>query len=376
MLTWPQWPAEEAEMNKKRILGLDRYSGLYLGAFFILLFGIWTPGQFLTISTVQIIASQESVAALVALALLIPLVVGQFDLSVGFMANLAGLLATVLMNNHHIPVLLAMAISVAVGLAIGFINAYVVVKLKVNSFIATLGMGSILGALTTIFTGGQTPLPYVDTFWTGLTQTKIFGFQIVVVYLIVVALVVWWILSQTPIGRRMYATGANSDAARLSGVRTNRLAFGSLIASAGIASLAGVLFTSLTGPSLTFGQTLLLPAFAACFLGATQILPGRFNVGGTLLAIFVLAIGVTGLQLVTSVSWVTDMFDGVALIVAVALSVTQQRRKTTGVTSGRTGKNAADGEHGIDEAAPAPVDVEARPTPAQVEARPAPGTFA
>jgi ribose transport system permease protein len=263
-------------------------------------------------------------------------------------------------------VLLAIVISVAVGLGIGFINGSIVVKLGVNSFIATLGMGSVLGALTTIFTGGQTPLPYVGAFWTHLTQTKILGFQVIVVYLVVIALVVWWVLSQTPIGRRMYATGANRDAARLSGVRTTRLAWGSLIASAGIASLAGVLFTSLTGPSLTFGQTFLLPAFAACFLGATQILPGRFNVWGTLLAIFVLAIGVTGLQLVTSVSWITDMFDGVALIVAVALSVTQQRRKSTGVMRGRTKQSVTDSEREIDETA----------TPAEIEAGPVPGSFA
>jgi ribose transport system permease protein len=353
-------------MKTTRNLGLDRFSGLYLGAFFIILFGIWTPAQFLTLSTVQIIASQQSVAALVALALLLPLVAGEFDLSVGFMANLSGLLATVLMLNDHLPVLLAIVISVVVGALIGFVNGFIVVKLKVNSFIATLGMGSVLGALTTIFTGGQTPLPYTGKFWSNLTQIKIFGFQIVVVYLVVVALIVWWVLSQTPVGRRMYATGANPDAARLSGVRTARIAWGSLIASAAIASLAGVLFTSLTGPSLTFGATFLLPAFAACFLGATQILPGRFNVWGTLIAIFVLAIGVTGLQLVTSVSWITDMFDGVALIVAVALSVTQQRRKTTGTIGKRTRKDAGDGERELDEL----------PIPAEIESGPAPGSFA
>jgi ribose transport system permease protein len=151
------------------------------------------------------------------------------------------------------------------------------------------------------------------------------------------------------------------------------MAWGSLIASASISGLAGVLYTSLTGPSLTFGGTFLLPAFAACFLGATQILPGRFNVWGTLIAIFVLAIGVTGLQLVTSVSWITDMFDGVALVVAVALSVTQQRRKTTGTTLGRTKKKAgagggdgADGERELDEVA----------LPAEIESGQAPGSFA
>jgi ribose transport system permease protein len=347
-------------MTRKRNFGLDRFSGLYLGAFFIILFGVWTPREFLSITTVQVIASQDSVAALVALALLIPLVVGEFDLSVGFMANLSGLLATVLMLNDHIPVLLAILIAVAVGVIVGFVNGFIVVRLGVNSFIATLGMGSVLGALTTIFTGGQTPLPYTGSFWTDLTQVKVLGFQVVVLYLIVIALAIWWVLTQMPVGRRMYATGANRDAARLSGVRTRRLAWASLVASAGISGLAGVLFTSLTGPSLTFGQTFLLPAFAACFLGATQIWPGRFNVWGTLIAIFVLAIGVTGLQLVTSVSWITDMFDGVALIVAVALSLTQQRRHTATLFGSRARKDAAGVETTVGQS-PEPAEVETGP---------------
>jgi ribose transport system permease protein len=257
------------------------------------------------------------------------------------------------------------------GALVGLVNGFVVVKLGVSSFIATLGMGSVLGALTTIFTGGQTPVPYVNNLWTDLTQTKIFGFQVIIVYVIVIALIVWWVLSQTPIGRRMYATGANADAARLSGIRTTRLAWGSLIASAAISSLAGVLFTSLTGPSLTFGGTLLLPAFAAAFLGATQIVPGRFNVWGTLLAIFVLAIGVTGLQLVTSVSWITDMFNGVALIVAVALSVTQQRRKSSVPDAGakRGGKRKKVSVEDVPQLAETA-------TPDEVEIGPPSGSFA
>ena len=91
--------------------------------------------------------------------------------------------------------------------------------------------------------------------------------------------------------------------------------------SATIAGGAGIMFASLNGPSLNFGGTLLLPAFAAAFLGSTQLIPGRFNVWGTLLAIFVLATGVQGLQLVSGASWLNDMFNGVALIIAVALSI-------------------------------------------------------
>jgi ribose transport system permease protein len=191
----------------------------------------------------------------------------------------------------------------------------------VNSFIATLGMSSILSAMLVIVSSNSQPLPPTSTAWNNFTQTTIAGFQIVVLYLIILGFVLWWLLAHTPIGRYLYAVGGNTEAARLSGVRINRWSTCSLLLSATIAGLAGVMFSSLNGPSLNFGPTLLLPAFAAAFLGSTQLTPGRFNVWGTLLAIYVLATGVQGLQLVSGASWLSDMFNGVALIVAVALSI-------------------------------------------------------
>ena len=331
--------------------GFDRFSGIYLWATFVVIFGTLAPSTFLSVTTVQVIAAQQSVAVIISIALLAPLVVGEFDLSVGAMANFSGILATVLMTNGT-GVFTAMALAVLAGVLVGVVNGYVTVQVGVNSFIATLGMASVLSALTAIVTNSQMPQPYVDPVWTNLTQTKIFGFQSIVIFPIIIAIFAWWVLAKTPVGRRMYATGANSDAARLSGLRTKRIAWTSLVFSATLASVGGILFTSLTGPSLTFGATLLLPAFAACFLGSTQLMPGRFNVGGTILAIIVLATGVAGLQLVTGVQWVKNMFDGVALILAVALSVTQQKRKTTQGIRRRRKREAssADTNMGADEA--------------------------
>ena len=134
----------------------------------------------------------------------------------------------------------------------------------------------------------------------------------------------WRVVEFTPVGRQMRAAGGNPDAARLSGIRINRLSWWSLIAAGAIAGIGGILYTSLTGPSLTFGPDLLLPAFAAVFLGSTQIQQGRFNVWGTMLAIFVLATGVEGLELVSGAPWIGDLFNGVALILAVALAASRQ----------------------------------------------------
>jgi ribose transport system permease protein len=306
-------------------LGLDRFSGVYLWIVFLVVFGIWTPHIFLTMSTLHSVASSQSIDGIVALAVLIPLAGNNFDLSVGANANLTGIVAIILQSKFHWSVVPAILISIAIGLLIGVVNATIVVKLRINSFITTLAMASILSAVEVIVTGNAQPLPVLSSGWNDFTQTFVGGFQIVVLYLIILALVVWWFLARTPGGRYIYAIGGNADAARLSGVRVNRWTFISLVASAGIAGFAGILYTSLSGPALAFGPDLLLPAFAAAFLGSTQLQPGKFNVWGTIIAIYVLATGVEGLQLISGQQWLNDMFNGIALIVAVGMSVTRSR---------------------------------------------------
>jgi ribose transport system permease protein len=307
----------------------DRFSGLYLWALFIVVFGIWTPSRFLTGVTVHAIASEEALAAIVALAVLIPLSAGMYDLSVGATVNLSTILVTVLQVREGWSMGPAIVAAIVVGLAVGVTNAILVVRLRVNSFIATLGMTSVLAAVQSIVTAQEQPPPIFTSSWTSFTQDKLFGFQLVVLYLIIAAIIVWWFLEHTPAGRYIYATGGNSDAARLSGVRTDRWSAISLILSATICGVVGVFYASLTGPSLTFGSSLLLPAFAAAFLGSTQLKPGRFNVWGTLLAVYVLATGIKGMQLITGVQWLGEMFNGVALITAVAFAGWQQRRASS-----------------------------------------------
>ena len=313
-------PAQQAPRRKFNT-GFDRFSGVYLWGLFIVVFGIWTPSEFLTTSTLHSVAAQQAVTGMIGLAVLIPLAAGLYDLAVGATANLSGILTIVLMNNHHWAVAPAVVAGIVLAVAVGFVNSFIVVKLGVNSFIATLGMGSVLSAVEVIVSSNSQPIPPASTAWNDLTQTTVGGFQIVVLYLIILAVVLWWLTAHTPVGRYIYAIGGNPEAARLSGVRINRYTTFSLVMSSTIAGFAGVMFSSLNGPSLNFGPTLLLPAFAAAFLGSTQLIPGRFNVWGTLLAIYVLATGVQGLQLVSGASWLSDMFNGVALIIAVALSI-------------------------------------------------------
>lgn len=319
-------------MNTDRKLnrGLSRFSGLYLWALFIIVFSVWAPNTFPTMSTVHLLASTQAIAGIIALGLLVPMVTGHFDVSIGATANLAGMVVVMVQVNDKLSAVPATLLGIGVGLLIGFVNGWVVVKLRVNSFIGTLGTSSIIGAVQVIVTNNEEPLPVDSSFFNEMTQKDVFGFQYVVFYLLLLALFLWWVLEKTPAGRYMYAAGGNPEAARLSGIDVDRWSWAALTASGGICGLGGVLFVSLTGPSLAFGGSLLLPAFAAVFLGSTQLRPGKSNVWGTLLAIFVLATGVQGLQLVSGVQWIAAMFNGVALIAAVALAVGRERQRRRG----------------------------------------------
>jgi ribose transport system permease protein len=310
----------------KFTFGLQNFSGLYLWTMFIVVFGIWKTDLFLTSATLHSVASSQAIAAMLALALLIPLTAGAYDLSVGAVINVSAVTVINLQTMHHVGMWTAMLITVLMCAGIGAVSGFIVVRLKVNSFVATLGMATIVSALQSIISGQSQPYPPTALAWFNLTQRNVFGFQIVVVYLLVLALLVWWVLDHTPVGRYLYAIGGNNEAARLSGLNVGRWSWLSLVASSTIAGLAGIFYGSLSGPSLTFGQALLLPAFAAVFLGSTQITPGRFNVWGTMLAVYVLATGVQGLQFVTGVQWLNDMFNGVALIAAVAFAGWRQLR--------------------------------------------------
>jgi len=313
-------------VKRSRSLGFDKFSGLYLWLVIIVIFALGQD-QFATAATARTVAGQHSIAGMLALALLVPLACGTFDLSVGAVANFATVNAVLLINNDWSwPV--AALFAVLISFVVGAVNALVVVLLHVSSFIATLGIGSMVTAMQVILTGNTQPAYPLNESWAAFTNNTIFGFQVVFLYFLLAALILWWVLAHTPVGRYLYAIGSSAEAARLSGLRVGGFVASSLIASATIAGVAGVMFASLTGPSLTYGSGYLLPAFAAAFLGSTQLVPGRFNVWGTVISILVLATGVQGLQLAyPQAQWLQPMFSGCALVVAVAVAVGRQRAR-------------------------------------------------
>ena len=155
-------------------------------------------------------------------------------------------------------------------------------------------------------------------------RTQIAGLPLPVFYMFAAIIVFTYVMGHTPFGRYLYALGGGREAARLAGLDTGRLTIAAFVVAGLMAGIAGVVGTAALGAAHPdVGAQYLLPAFAACFLGATTITPGRFNVPGTVVALFLLAVGITGLQQLGAPLWVGPVFNGLALVVAVGLAVTR-----------------------------------------------------
>jgi ribose transport system permease protein len=321
-----------------RLPGLENLSLLYIWAGLILLFGVLEPDTFLRVQTIRTILANEAITSLMALALIMPLAANTFDLAIGGTMGTAVVMTAWLQFEFSMNPIVAILLTLVVGLAIGAVNAVVIVKWRVNSFIATLGMSSILVAVIQWVSGGKFIVSGISKNFKTLGTTKLFTIPLPVYYMLAVALVLWYILEHRQIGRYLYATGSNPDAARLAGIRTDRLTIIALLVSATVATITGIIFLARIGSaSLQAGPPFLLPAFASVFLGATQLKSRHVNVVGTLIAVFVLGTGVKGLQLAGAPFWVDDLFNGGALIIAVALSGRAARRQKGGGPTGARG---------------------------------------
>jgi len=315
----PQAAAKPGRATRTPVL--DRYSGLIVLALLVVVFSLLRPDTFFTLRTLRGLAADQTVTAIAAIGVLVAFACGAFDLSVGAVLGLGVVMVTWLQAEAGWPAWLAVIATVAVGGSVGVTNGLIVTRLRVNSFIATLAMASIVEAIIYGVTDGRQIVGSLSPNFLRFGQSRWFGVPAPVFYMVAIALLAWLVLEHTPVGRFVYAVGSNSEAARLSGIKTNWYLFGSLVASSVLATMAGIVFAAKIGSaSLTAGPPYLLPAFAAVLLGTTQFRPGRANVTGTVLAIFLVATGSKGLQLMGVPIWVSSLFNGTVLIVAVALA--------------------------------------------------------
>jgi ribose transport system permease protein len=303
----------------RRHFGFGNIGIVYVEIALIVLFSLWAPDTFPTLTTAKTILNQNAIAGLIALALVVPLSARVFDLSVGSAMGLANVLVAWLLVDKGVAVVPAIVLTILAGVVIGLVNAAVVVGAGIDSFIATLATASLMDSFVLLvtknlaITGNQ-----LNGTFGSLATSSVAGIQLPVILMLIVAVALWFLLKYTVVGRRLYAVGFNDRGAHLAGIRTHRVKFASLLVSAVVAAIAGVLLASqVSSGSPGIGPPYLLNAFAAAFLGATQF-GGRFNAWGTVLAVILLGTGTTGLVLVGAQPWAQSMFSGTVLLVALA----------------------------------------------------------
>jgi ribose transport system permease protein len=345
----PGTSSQESQVSHlRRMLSFRNISAIYIFAAMFLLFSLWVPSTFLTSDTWRSILSQQALTALAAIALVIPLAAGAFNLAVGAEVGFGAILVAWLISKG-MAAGEAILVTMVTGALIGIVNGLLIVRVKIDSFIATLGMSSVLLAMIE-WLSGNTQILNLPVSFQNIATNQLFGIAHPVYFVVAVAVVVWYVLEKTAVGRRIYATGGNIDAARLAGVGVNRVLLGAFIAGGMIAALAGWLTSSqLAVGDPTIGPPYLLPAFAAAFLGSTQFRGGRYNVWGTVLAVYVLAVGVKGLQLAGAPVWIPDLFNGVALLLAVGLARFQRTSRRTAAIR-RFLTRRPNGTRGVEEA--------------------------
>jgi len=292
---------------------------IVIGAFFAVL--PRSRDVFLSADNLAVLLGNQATVAMLALAAIIPLVSGYFDFSLGANAALSTVLAAGLMSRHDVPLLVACAACVVVGALIGLVNGVLVTRFRLNAFVTTLAMATLIAGLIQWYTGGQTILQGISPGLVTFGSTNLFGVPEVVYVVGVVAAILWYVLTHTPYGRSLYAIGANPQAAMLVGIRSDKYVAISFVMAGVIASLTGILQLARIGSATAdSGNSLLFPALAAAFLGATAVRPGFFNVVGTVIGVLFVSVAVSGLTLAGASSWVSPVFNGAALLAAVGLS--------------------------------------------------------
>ena len=299
-----------------------RYATIIGLALMIVIFSILSPDAFPTLNNFVNVLNQASLATIIAGGLTLAVVVGELDLSIGYAASLHGVLVTGLIVHDKLPIALAIVIVLALGAFIGLVNGLIVTKLRVNSVIATLGVGTIIVGLAFAYSSG---VPIVAGVPEGFLQLSLgrwlFGIPNPIIIMAVVVVGLWVLVERTAIGQEIQAVGGNPIAARLAGINVDRIKILGFVISAVCAALTGALLASRLGSGTTnAADSYLLTAFAAVFLGSATLRDGEFHVLGTFIGTLIIVFGFNGLNIFGAPTFSQYVFQGTILVVAVALS--------------------------------------------------------
>lgn len=306
-----------------------RYATVGLLLILVLVFSLSSP-YFFTGNNLGSLVSSESVPLCLAFAALFPLIIGDFDLSLGLLVGFLAVAGAKLAQYGLSPATLAF-VMIVLGGFIGSVNGFFVVVLRISAFIATLATGIILGALSNGISNGQIIFGDVPQTLIDIGRGRFLGVGISIWIVLVIAILLVYLLEHTPLGRRLYAIGGSEAVAFMAGVPTRRLRIFAFTMAGILVGVGSVFQLGLrAGGDPTCGAALLLPAYAAVFLGVTTHRPGQYNVIGTAIAIVLLAVGFNGLSLLGVPFWVEPLFDGVVLLVAVLVANAEARQVKVG----------------------------------------------
>ena len=307
---------------------LPVYGLVLLTLLLILVFSVMLPTTFPTLLNVRSIISDKAIIALLSLAAMIPMAAGRIDLTIGYGIVLWHILAISLQTMFGLPWPVAVLIVLMLGAATGFLNGILVEVARIDSFIATLGTGTVLYAIALWHSGGRQVLGVLPDGFYALNGTMFLGLPITGFYVLVISVAMWLVLEYTPIGRYVYAIGASPKAAALNGIPVRKFVIGTFVSSGLLSALAGVLLASkLRIGQASVGLEYLLPALVGAFLGSTTIKPGRVNVWGTLVGVIILAVGISGIQQFGGSFFVEPLFNGVTLLIAIGIAGYAQRKR-------------------------------------------------
>jgi ribose transport system permease protein len=323
--------SELAVLSRWRAIG--RLAPVYglpiLTILLIVFFSLLLPNTFPTALNARSILSDKAIIALLSLAATLPMMAGRIDLTIGFGIVMWHILAISLQVKFGVPWPVAILVVVACGALVGLFNGLLVEVAQIDSFIATLGTGTILYALALWHTEGRQIIGPLPPGFIAINTSSIAGIPIPAIYVLVLAVALWIVSERLPIGRHVYAIGANEKAAALNGIPVRAYVIGVFVASGVIAGLAGcVLAAKLRIGQANVGLDYLLPALVGAFLGSTTIKPGRVNVWGTIFGVLILAIGISGIQQLGGAFFVEPLFNGTTLVISIALAAFAQRRRS------------------------------------------------
>ena len=305
----------------------ERYALFVAWVILVIIFGILAPRSASWANFASMFTTMGPLIVL-TMGLIIPLTTGDLDLSLVATTILAGMSAGLLSADFGWPLLFSMLAALGIGVLAGSVNAFFVLYFRIHSLIVTLGTAAFMTGVTLWISGGMTVIVYSGTLADWVVKFKIYKIGPVFFYSLIVAAIIWYVFEYTTWGRQMLFVGRGREVARLSGIRVARVRAMSFIACGFVSGLAGILFLGRSGAMDAQSlNILLLPAYAAAFLGATAIIPGRFNPWGSVLAVVFLETGIRGFQYMGADTYVQNLFYGGGLLVAVALSQLVRNRE-------------------------------------------------